>query len=137
MNGHLVIIPCGKAKAAAPEPAAALYTGGYFRACLAYARTLTDDDHIRILSGKHGLLRLTDVVAPYEQRIDKPGAVPADVVLAQAIVRGLRGCRPVTALTGKAYGRVVRRVWPHAVFPLDGVPNGMGGRLAWLAGAVA
>ncbi len=131
MNG-LVVIPCGKKKAAHAAPAGELYQGSYFTAILTYAKTLSPDDRIVILSGKHGLLRLTDVIEPYEQRIDQPGAVTVKRVELQARVMGLTIARPVIALTGSAYSKIVTRVWPHAHFPLRTVRGGMGKQLQWL-----
>lgn len=133
MTEPLIVIPCGKSKASVASRAAELYRGNYFRGCLAYARAHAVDDRIVILSGKYGLLPLDRVVSPYEQRIDKPGAITTAEVMAQAREMGLIDVRPVTALTGRAYSRVVNRIWPHARYPMDGVPDGMGGRLRWLA----
>lgn len=132
MTAPLIVIPCGKSKADHATAAADLYRGNFFRACLTYARSLAPDERIVILSGKHGLLTLDTVVAPYEQRIDKPGAITAAAVMAQARDMELATARPVTALTGRAYSRVVARVWPHARYPMNDVPDGMGGRLRWL-----
>lgn len=93
-----------------------LYQGSYFTAILTYAKAQSPDDRIVILSGKHGLLRLTDVIGPYAQRIDQPGAVTLKRVELQARVMGLTIARPVIALTGSAYSKIVSRVWPHGIF---------------------
>jgi hypothetical protein len=127
----LVIVGCGYAKRDEPSPAFELYTGGYFRQTLAYARTLASDDRILILSGKHGLLRGHRVIAPYEQRIGQPGAITTEQVVAQARAMGLSRERNVTALVGADYARTVRAVWPTAVFPLG--PLGLFARMKWLA----
>lgn len=129
----LVIIGCGKAKQDQAAPALELYTGGYFRHNLAYARTLTTDDRILVLSGKHGLLRHDLIIAPYEQRMGRPGAITVDRVVAQARALGLTHERNVIALVGKHYAPAVRAVWPHVRLPLEHIPGGMGGRKAWLS----
>ena len=120
----LVIIPCGGKKRAGKWPAFQLYCGSGFIAALKAALRLTTRENIRILSGKHGLLRLESVVEFYEQRIDEPGGVSAETVRRQASGEGLLGV-PVVILAGKAYASVALQVWPHAQTPLSGA-RGMG-----------
>ena len=126
----LVIIPCGSKKAAAPCPAKSLYLGSYFNATLQTALVLTggDESRIRILSGKHGLLALDQIVAPYEQRIDQPGAITPEAVACQAKKDGLLGAE-VIILAGSAYTSVALRVWPEAGRPFLGT-RGIGEQLA-------
>lgn len=130
----LVVIACGKAKQTRPARALDLYTGSFFREVLAYARTLTPDPRIVVLSGKHGLLRYDRVIAPYEQRMDKPGAITAEQVAAQARALGLSHELNVVGLVGEAggYAAAVRAVWPHARLPLGEVPDGVGHKMRWL-----
>lgn len=128
----LVIVPCGGQKRAGGlHRADTLYTGSYFKQALAAARALAPDSHIRVLSGKHGLLRLSDLVLSYEQRIDRPGAVPSVAVRRQAADQGLLDEPNVVALCGTAYAAIVLAVWPRAAFPLAKV-GGMGHQLAAL-----
>lgn len=133
MTGPLVVISCGKAKTSHPAPAAEFYTGGYFRAQLAYARRLTTDDRILVLSAKYGLVPLDRELAPYELRITQPGAVTIDQLLAQARSLGVARELRVVSLCGRDYGARVRAVWGRVVRePLAGLPGGMGTRLAWM-----
>lgn len=64
-----VVIPCGGSKLETAAPAAELYTGSMFKDALNTARTMTTDDNIRILSALHGLIKLSDIVAPYDVKM--------------------------------------------------------------------
>jgi hypothetical protein len=65
----LVVIPCGGAKLTAPAPARELYIGSMFRDQLATALTMTTPENVRILSAKHGLLTLDEIVEPYDVKM--------------------------------------------------------------------
>jgi hypothetical protein len=97
------VIPCGGAKTDRPVPARDLYTGSMFRHTLNAALAMADGDdaQVLILSAEHGLLRLDDVVAPYDQRMDQPGAVDADTITCQAVRFGLD--RDVYAMLPRPY----------------------------------
>jgi hypothetical protein len=129
----IVVVPCGGRKSPRVAPAGRLYTGPYHRACLAYARRCVPEGRIFILSAKHGLLGLADVVAPYDLRMGHPGSVTADVVREQAAARGLLG-EAVVALGGKDYVAICRAVWPGCRTPLTGI-GGQGKQMAYLYGA--
>lgn len=128
---QLVVIPCGGSKLEQAAPAAELYTGGYFRACLAYARSIADDSEIRILSAKHGLLRLDAVVEPYDVRMGRPGSITREELVAQAEAEDLDGLERVTVVGGRAYVDAALAIWPTATTPLDGFA-GLGYQLAEL-----
>jgi len=132
VTSPLVIIPCGGKKAGHRTQARSLYRGAYFRAGLTAARRLTSPDRIRILSAMHGLLRLDELVAPYDLRMGQPGSVTAERVLRQAAEQGLVDEPHVVVLGGKAYRDVARAVWPHAEDPLAGTRS-MGEQMAALA----
>jgi predicted RNA methylase len=51
--------------------AADLYASPLFRKSLAYARSITSEDRIRILSARHGLLRTTDKITSYDFAIQQ------------------------------------------------------------------
>lgn len=108
VDGPLVVIGCGAGKLDHPAPAAELYTGTYFRECLATARAIADPESIRILSAKHGLVRLDDVLEPYDVTLGDPfDRIPTRAVTAQAIDQGLAG-RRVLALCSARYADVLR-----------------------------
>lgn len=119
----LILIPCGAKKREVQSPARELYLGDMFRMTLRAAETIAGEKggRILILSGRHGLLELDQVVAPYEQRIDQPGAVSSEAVRRQAEDLGLLDEAEVLVLAGKAYSETAQKVWPHARTPLCGL----------------
>lgn len=64
--GYIVLISCCSKKAKDLCPAKDLYISPLFKKSLAYARTLTSDDKIFILSAKHHLLSLTKEISSYD-----------------------------------------------------------------------
>lgn len=64
--GYIVLISCCSKKAKDRCPAKDLYISPLFKKSLAYARTLTSDDKIFILSAKHHLLSLTKEISSYD-----------------------------------------------------------------------
>lgn len=119
----LVVIGCGAGKRSEPAPAADLYTGPYFRSCLATALAIAPHDRVLILSARYGLLALTDPIEPYDLTMGQPGAVTAARIAAQAAGRGLLGV-PVTALCSARYAAILSRVWADTATPLAGLGIG-------------
>lgn len=126
----MVIVTCGARKGTLPAQAADLYTGPYYRACMRYAQVIAPPERIRILSAKHGLLRLDDVTAPYEQTLGQPGAIAPSAVRLQASQQNIIGEQQVVVLGGSNYVALARKVWPHATAPLAGMR--MGNQMRWL-----
>jgi len=65
----IVFIGCGKKKSYRKNFADRMYLGNYFRTCFSLAKKLTTKNNIYILSAKYGLLKLTDVIEPYELKL--------------------------------------------------------------------
>lgn len=135
MSDTLVVVPCGGAKRTHPCPAGEMYVGGYHKACRKYASKLAggDEDSVVILSAKYGLLRLAEVIRPYELRMGRPGSVTVQVVESQAVALGLADRSVVIALGGRGYTKVCLAVWPHCLTPL-GDKGGIGKQLRWMKG---
>lgn len=127
----VVVIPCGGKKRPGRWKAFRLYSGPYFQKALAAALRLTTSNHIFILSGKHGLLRLNQEVDSYEQRIDAPGAITASAVAEQAASLGIDREPSVVVLAGAVYAGIAKTVWPNAQTPLLGL-SGMGYQMQFL-----
>jgi hypothetical protein len=79
----LVIIPCGGAKLSEAAPAAELYIGSMFADTLRTARTMTSDENIRILSAKHGLIKLDEIIEPYDVKMGDAASVSMDELRSQ------------------------------------------------------
>lgn len=69
MHPTVALVSCVKSKRASPAPAADLYTSALFRSLRRYAEANADSWFI--LSAEHGLLRPTEVVAPYERTLNR------------------------------------------------------------------
>ncbi|WP_327072067.1 DUF6884 domain-containing protein [Kitasatospora sp. NBC_01302] len=134
---RVLVIPCSSTKLDHPAPVGQLYApGSLHRLCRKAADALaTEDTTTLVLSSRHGFLTLDQVVAPYAQRIDAPGAVTAEQLRDQAARLHLADATDVTVLAGAAYTAAARTVWPTATAPLAG-SRGIGEmrqRLAHLA----
>lgn len=67
----IVLISCTKKKQICACRAEEMYSvSNLFRKELAYAKTLTNPNNIYILSAKHGLLHLEDIIEPYNQTLN-------------------------------------------------------------------
>ena len=131
---HVVLVACGARKTEQPSEAGSLYVGGYHRAARRAADALTaygTSGLILIISARHGLLDLNQVIAPYEQRLGRIGSITARTLHRQAGERGLLDST-VTVLAGRGYVELARRVWPSAAAPLLDV-GGIGQQLAALS----
>lgn len=131
-----VVVGCGARKAELPASIADLYTGSYHAQCVRAATRLTDRSRVVILSGRYGLVRLTDptVREPYEQRIDQPGAVTTEELQAQADRLGLAWpLERIIVLAGKAYTAPILTVVDrrNLELPFDGT-RGIGDHKAIL-----
>jgi len=131
MTPPVVIISCGALKLPHPAPAAELYVGQHFRAQLTAARALTPDARVFILSARYGLVRLADVIAPYDLTIGQPGAICAAHITEQARHMRLDHERRVIVLAPARYAALCRRTWPALETPLAGL--GIGYQRAALA----
>jgi hypothetical protein len=65
----IVLISCVSKKLPHRAKAKDLYVSPLFKYCLGYAQSLNPND-IYILSAKHGLLDLEQVIGPYEQTLN-------------------------------------------------------------------
>ena len=105
-----LIIPCGGAKASEPKPARDLYTGSMFRHTLAAVLAVAGwcqargiPSRILILSAKHGLIGLDEVLAPYDLKMGDPGSVAAAALARQARQLGMIPGEPVCAFLPRPY----------------------------------
>lgn len=66
-----VFLSCVKTKLDKKAYVKDMYISPLFKFSLAYARTLTVDDKIFVLSAKYGLLKLDDIISPYEKSLNE------------------------------------------------------------------
>jgi len=130
---RLVLVGCGKAKRPTPCAAKDLYIGNLFAAQLTLAKHYSAD--VFILSAKYGLLRLHDIVAPYELKLtDLPRAERAAWAerVAREVDAMIEDTTTVTILASEAYaaiGPLLRT--PYVETPLKGLS--MGQRLRFIS----
>ena len=102
-----VFISCVSKKKDCTCEAKDLYNSTYFDYCLKYARTLTDDKNIYILSALYGVLELTDIISPYEKTLNKMCKSErvewANRVKNQFVDKNIKHDDEVTILAGKRY----------------------------------
>jgi hypothetical protein len=109
--GITYVIPCGGAKTDRPAPARDLYLGQHFRHALTNVQRMIALDEaegrgparLLILSARHGLIEPDTVLAPYDQRMDAPGAIGVPELTAQAQALGIDWGSDVYALLPRPY----------------------------------
>lgn len=128
----IIIISCGQRKRAEESKACDLYTGPYFRAQLAFARSRVPDDQIFILSAKYGLCRLDEELEPYNIKMGDVESIAVEHIRTQAEdVFEIKG-EDIAVLGGKQYVAMCRKVFGVEIeTPLAG-RGGIGKQIAWL-----
>jgi hypothetical protein len=88
MPKKIVLLSCVATKLSKPAPAGELYSSPLFKGSLKYANSLDPDD-IVILSAKHYVLPLEQVIAPYDKTLLN---MPSDEIKewAEEVLRRLR-----------------------------------------------
>lgn len=117
MKWPVVLIPCGGKKRDRVSMARDLYTGTLHRIYQKWARSVTIDSRIFIVSAKHGLLTLDSYVAPYNLRLGEPGSIEADTMRAQAMRLNILNAPDIIALGGRDYLALMKQVFPQAITP--------------------
>jgi len=123
----LIVIPCGSDKKPGWSMRAdELYTGQYFRAALKYARAIAPDSKIRILSAKHGLLRVGDMVRSYDVKFGDEKAIGIEELKGNFREAGILQQdtnKDVRVIGGKEY---IGRVAAAVPFARRVLPAGLG-----------
>lgn len=122
----MIIISCGKTKAKVGGEARDLYTGGFFITHKNYCNHFYGDDWY-ILSAKHGVVKCTDMLEPYDVSFYNKSSNP---VTAEFIVnQSIEYTDPTISLSAPVYTNMLREAWPEAnlITPLiDAGVNTMG-----------
>jgi hypothetical protein len=134
--GPVVLVGSSKTQldTGAPVPASKRYTSALFVDSLAYARKLTlGGGTVRILSGKHGLLKPTTKVKPHDETLAEMSAAERRAwgrrVLRQLLAEFGSGPRTFICLAGDTYAKTIYAAGPPATWdckePLKGEANGV------------
>ena len=137
----LVFISCTKLKRSVPCKALEMYSPStLFKLSLKYARKLTRDDNIYVLSAKYGLIKIDTVIKPYDETLNKMTKSDrlrwSERVFKQFLNRGLdETTSQIIFLTGKRYHEFLihkfEKIGIKCFLPLEGM--GIGMRLKWLS----
>ncbi|MDX8044852.1 hypothetical protein SH601_02535 [Gracilibacillus sp. S3-1-1] len=118
---QLFIIPCGKKKIwdkypdVGPAKAKDAYIGVLHRLCSQYVEQF--GDNWLIISGKHGLLRPSDIVPEnYDLtfKANDPRVITLETLQQQIVEKDLLRFDDIIALTGKKYQRIVNQTFQQA-----------------------
>jgi hypothetical protein len=129
----IALVGCGSAKTDHAAPAHELYTGAMFQSGIAYAKSRAKN--VFIVSGKHGVLVLDQVVEPYDYKLTRKVAN----VWAEGVFRALQDRfgkknQKLLLVMGDVYARPLRENLPRGWEVLEPL-NGMrmpGRRINWL-----
>lgn len=129
-----VFITCVKKKADKKCAARDLYISALFKKNLAYAESLKPDN-IYILSAKHHLVELDDILEPYNETLLDYSADQkkewAEEVIKQMEKKGIKSSDDNIFLAGKVYTKYLKEYFPKAKYPFESL-LGIGYILEWL-----
>jgi hypothetical protein len=133
----IVLISCVSKKLSRDARARELYVSPLFKGALAYAESL-HPDAIYVLSAKHGLVELDQIVRPYNETLNtqKDAVIKewATRVLAQLASKADVRNDEFIFLAGERYRRHLIPALRHVEIPLQGL--GLGKQLQFLKRAV-
>lgn len=134
VEGRLLIVACSKRKRARAAAALELYDGMTYRVLKRRNRAgfLRRATEVLILSAEHGLIAPTEVIAPYDRKMDEArahelaGGRPRE--RARALVRGLPGWphKEVFCCGGAHYRSVIQAYEAAGLFGRAGVAYSCG-----------
>ena len=124
-----VFISCVKSKRKTKAKARDMYISPLFRYSLKYALSLTSENKIYILSAKYGLLKLDEVINPYELTLNIMNESEkkkwAYKVYFQMKKHGINFNEEAVFLTGKNYRKYLMTKFSNATAPLKNLGLGM------------
>lgn len=130
---NIVLISCVSKKLDRKATAEKIYTSSLFKKNLTYAKSLKPNG-IFILSAKHGLLKLTDKIEPYDKTLNKM-SVNEQREWSKAVVSKLKSVADLkndqfTFLAGDKYRKYLLPELEHIKIPMQGLK--IGEQLQWL-----
>ena len=125
----VVLVSCSAGKEEKSMPAEKLYNSDLFNKQLAYAKKLTDDKDIYILSAKHHLVPLHKTIEPYNKTLKEMPAPErekwAEVVLKQLQQKGYNLDKDkFVILAGNAYRQYLEPHMKNVEVPFSGLRIG-------------
>lgn len=117
-----------KKKTETPNQAGLLYVGSYFSSALKWARSVTTDPNILIISAKYGLLKLNDFISPYNLKMGDPGSVTVEALKKQTYFFNLHDSF-VFCLAAKPYAKKLDKTGLVFCCPLAKIRMGYSKRL--------
>lgn len=128
----IALIGCVKSKRKRSCKAADMYISPIFRKSLNYASKTCAKTYI--LSAKYGLLRMDDIISPYNetlnQKTEHEKKIWAAKVYRQMQEEGISTEDKIMFLSGKNYYKYLKMIYKNSITPLAGLQ--MGKRLKWL-----
>jgi len=130
---NIVLISCVSKKLDRKSTAENIYTSSFFRKNLTYAKSLKPSG-IFILSAKHGLLKLTDEIEPYDKTLNKM-RVNERKEWSKVVVNQLKSVVDLkkdqfTFLAGNKYREYLLTELDQVKIPMQGLK--IGEQLQWL-----
>jgi len=130
---NIVLISCVKKKLNKKATAEKIYTSSLFKKNLIYAKSLKPNE-IFILSAKHGLLKLTDEIEPYDKTLNRM-RVNERKEWSKSVINQLKTLADLkndqfTFLAGEKYRNYLLTELDHVKIPMEGLSFGK--QLRWL-----
>ena len=129
----VTLISCVKKKLDLKSKAQDLYQSPLFKKNLAYAKQINSDE-IYILSAKYGLLKLNDMIEPYDKTLNKMN-VSEKKKWSNEVFKQLQNFELINStnfifLAGENYRKYLVEKLPHYEVPMKGL--GIGKQLQFL-----
>ncbi|MEQ8579305.1 MAG: hypothetical protein RIC57_00385 [Balneola sp.] len=130
---NIVLISCVRKKLDRKSKAEKIYTSSLFKKNLTYAKSLKPNE-IYILSAKHGLLKLTDEIEPYDKTLNKMLVIERKE-WSKRVVDQLKSVADLkndefTFLAGDKYRKYLLTEIDRVKIPMQGLK--IGEQLQWL-----
>jgi hypothetical protein len=125
----VVLVSCSAGKEEKPMPAGELYNSDLFKKQLEYAKKLSNDSNIYIISAKYHLVPLNKTISPYNLTLkdmpSKDREAWAEVVLKQLQEKGYNLDKDkFILLAGNAYRQYLAPQMKNVEVPLEGLRIG-------------
>lgn len=125
----VVLVSCSSGKEDKPMPAGELYNSDLFKKQLEYAKKLTNDSNVYIISAKYHLVPLNKTISPYNLTLKEMPAKDreawAEVVLKQLQEKGYNLDKDkFIILAGNAYRQYLEPHMKNVEVPFEGLRIG-------------